>query len=194
MLNTAKEDKIPVEEALAALRSCPSSVDGFSLARIFYRRDLHNPELPDINDGQDEELLGRERQVKKEEARLKRNSKVSKTLQRYTPKVGDLVYLQDTKSLRWDIPATIQLVRPGGRYAYCLTEDDTLYLHSNVHIRLRTIGAECIDAQPSPDRALTEQPASTEGADLDTETEESLQSAMQASVSCGWSMKKPSIM
>ena len=74
MLNTTKEDKIPVEEVLAALRSCPSSVDGFSPARIFYGRDLHNPELPDITDDQDEELLGKERQVKKEEARLKRNA------------------------------------------------------------------------------------------------------------------------
>ena len=34
-LDLAKEEGIPVEEALAALRSCPRSVDSFSPARLF---------------------------------------------------------------------------------------------------------------------------------------------------------------
>ena len=149
MLDTAKQEKIHVEEALSALRSCPSSVECFSPARIFYGRDLRHPELPDISDGQDEELLGKERQVKKEEARVKRNSHVSKTIQIYTPQVRDLIYLQDRRTLKWNIPATVQLVRPGGRSAYCLTEDDeALYLCSHVYMRPRNDFAAPTDAAP----------------------------------------------
>ena len=132
-----------------------------------------NPDLPDISDGQDEELLGKERQVKKQEARLKRNTKVSKTLQRYSPKLGDLVYLQDRKSLKWDIPTTIQMVRPGGRSVHCLTEDDVLYLHSHLFIRKRTDCDDNTDALPTPDKALTEQTVSTTETDSVTEAMDS---------------------
>ena len=84
-----------------------TDIDGVSPSRIFYQRELRNPELPFLDDSINEEMLGKERQVRKEEARVKRNSKVSKFLERYSPAVGDLVFLQDQKSHRWDIPATV---------------------------------------------------------------------------------------
>ena len=122
-LDLAKEEGIPVEEALAALRSCPSSVDGFSPARLFYGRELCHPEIPAINNGLNKELLGKEHQARKEESRKKRNSQVGKSIQRYLPRVSDLVFLQDRRTSHWDIPGSVQLVRPGGRSAYVLTED-----------------------------------------------------------------------
>ena len=75
----------------------------------------------------------------------------------------------------------------------CLLEDDALYLHSHMYIRPRTGSAEWTDAQPNPDCALTEKPVSSGEADLDSETGEGLQSAMQASLTCGGIVKKSSI-
>ena len=173
-----------MEEALYTLRTCPSSVDGFNPARLFCGRDLHHPKLPDINDGLDEEILGREHQARKEESIVKRISQVSKMIQWYTPKVGDLVYLQDRRTLRWEIPATVQLVRPGGRSAYVLTEDsDSLYLRSHIYMRLRTDCTAPIDAVPGVDEALTQQSFSTNEADT-TDTEGSQHSLMKAVITC----------
>ena len=191
-LDLAKEEGIPVEEALSALRSCPSSVDGFSPARLFYCRDLRHPELPAINDGLDEELLGKERQARKEESRQKRNSQVSKSIQRYTPKVGDLVFLQDRRTNRWDIPGTVQLVHPGGRSAYVLTEDsDSLYLRSHVFMRPRTVPTT--DAVPGVDQALTQPSVSTNEADTAT-NEGSQHSLMKTVMTCSGAVPNSSMM
>ena len=139
-------------------------MDGVSPARLFYGPDLCHPELPAINDGLDEELLGKERQARKEESRQKRNTQVRRSVTRYTPKVGDLVFLQDRRSLLWDIKATMQLVHPGGRSAYVLTEDsDSLYLCSHVYMRPRA--DPVIDADLEADPALTQQSVSANDAD-----------------------------
>ena len=164
MLDIAKEEKVPVEEALAALRSCPSSVDSFSPSRLFYGRELRNPELPAINDGLEEELLGKQRQITKEDSRLKHNSQVSKTVQCYTLQVGDLVYLQNQRTKQWDCPATVQLVRPGGRSAYVLLRTpDQLYLHSHVYMRPRSGVSE--DSAVDAAQDVESGPVSTGGAD-----------------------------
>ena len=104
MLNIAREEKVLVEEAMARLRASPSSIDGFSPSRLFFGRELRNPLLPAISDGQDEELLMKQRQITKDEERIKRNTKVGKSLQRYVAKVGDLVLLQNQRTKRWDCP------------------------------------------------------------------------------------------
>ena len=54
ILDIAKEEKIPVEEAMARLRASPSSIDGFSPSRLYFVRELRNPLLPAIPDGQEE--------------------------------------------------------------------------------------------------------------------------------------------
>ena len=65
---------------------------------------------------------------------MKRNTKVGRSLQRYVPKVGDLVYLQNQRTKIWDCAATVQLVRPGSRSAYVVAEDDNqMYLRSHVY-------------------------------------------------------------
>ena len=94
MLDIAKEEKIPMEEAMARLRASPSSIDSFSPSHLFFGRELRNPLLPAISDGQEEQLLSKQCQITKDEERIKRNSKVGKSLPRYMPKVGDLVLLQ----------------------------------------------------------------------------------------------------
>ena len=150
MLDISKEQKIPVEESRARLLSSPSSIDGFSPSRLYFGRELRNPQLPSIPDGQEEELLGKQRQVTKDDDRIKRNSKVGKSLPRYEPKVGDLVLLQNQRTKRWDVPATVHLVRPGNRSAYVVAEDDgTMYLRSHTFLRLRQDPA--IDAATSAD-------------------------------------------
>ena len=88
MLDIAREEKVPVEEGMARLRASPSSIDGFSPSHLFFGRELRNPLLPAFSDRQDEELLGKQRQITKDEERVKRNTKVGKSLQRYVPKVG----------------------------------------------------------------------------------------------------------
>ena len=134
---------MPVEVALARLRASPSSIDSYSPSRLFFGRELRNPELLVIDDGLKEDLLGKQRQLTKEDGRDKRNASVAKNQQRYTPKVGDLVYLQNQRTKRWDCPATVQLVRPGARSAYVVTEDtDQLYLHSHVYMRPRNGATE----------------------------------------------------
>ena len=135
MLDIAKEEKIPMEEAMARLRASPSSIDGFSPSRLFFGRELRNPLLPAISDGQEEQLLGKQCQITKDEERIKRNSKVGKSLPRYMPKVGDLVLLQNQRTKRWDCPATVHLVCPGNRSAYVVAEDDgQMYLCSHTFL------------------------------------------------------------
>ena len=85
MLDIAKEEKVPVEVALARLRASPSSIDGFSPSRLFFGRELRNPELPVIDDGLEEDLLGKQRQLTKEEERNKSYASVAKNQQKYVP-------------------------------------------------------------------------------------------------------------
>ena len=152
MLNISKEQKIPVEESRARLLASPSSIDGFSPSRLYFGRELRNPQLPSIPDGQEEELLGKQHQVTKDDDRIKRNSKVGKSLPRYEPKVGDLVLLQNQRTKRWDVPATVHLVRPGNRSAYVVAEDDgTMYLRSHTYLLLRQPVDPAIDAVMSAD-------------------------------------------
>ena len=152
MLDIAKEEKIPVEEAMARLRASQSSIDGFSPSRLFFGRELRNPLLPAISDGQEEQLLGKQRQITKDEERIKRNSKVGKSLPRYVPKVGDLVLLQNQRTKRWDCPATVHLVCPGNRSAYVVAEDDgQMYLRSHTFLRLRQPEDSAVDTVPDPD-------------------------------------------
>ena len=135
MLDISKEQKIPVEESRARLLSSPSSIDGFSPSRLYFGRELRNPQLPSIPDGHEEELLGKQCQVTKDDDRIKRNSKVGKSLPRYEPKVGDLVLLQNQCTKCWDVPAMVHLVRPGNRSAYVVAKDDgTMYLHSHTFL------------------------------------------------------------
>ena len=152
MLDIAKEEKIPMEEAMARLRASPSSIDGFSPSCLFFGRELRNPLLPAISDRQDEELLGKQRQITKDEERIKRNTKVGKSLQRYVPKVVDLVLLQNQRTKHWDCPATVHLVCPGSRSAYVVAEDDgQMYQRSHVFLRLRQAEDSEIDAVPDPE-------------------------------------------
>ena len=153
MLDISKEQKIPVEESRARLLASPSSIEGFSPSRLYFGRELRNPQLPAIPDGQEEELLGKQRQVTKDDDRIKRNSKVGKSLPRYVPKVGDLVLLQNQHTKRWDVPATVHLVRPGNRSAYVVAEDDgTMYLRSHTFLRLR----QPVDSAMTQPRVLTQ--------------------------------------
>ena len=184
-----------MDEALAALRSSPSTIDGVSPSRIFHIRVLKNPELPSISDRLDVELLSKERQVRKEEARVKRNTKVSKYLERYAPVAGDLVFLQDRKSLKWDIPATVQQVRESGRSTYCLTENGDVFLQSHRFIRKRP-GVESVDAIQDPDTALTEQAdtqVSTDSAQSQVHNEDETHSVLLTAAPGTHSMLKPSI-
>ena len=85
---------------------------------------------------------------------MKRNTKVGKSLQRYVPKVGDLMYLQNQRTKRWDCAATVQLMRPGSRSAYVVAEDDNqLYLRSHIYMRPRNGTSEesASDADPDPE-------------------------------------------
>ena len=69
MLDIAKEEKVLVELALTRLRSCPSSIDGFSPSCLFFGKVLRNPELPAIDNSLEEQLLGKQQQIIKEEER-----------------------------------------------------------------------------------------------------------------------------
>ena len=166
MFDIAREEKVPVEEAMARLRASPSSIDGFSPSRLFFGRELRNPLFPAISDGQDEELLGKQRQITKDEERVKRNTKVGKSLQRYVPKVGDLVLLQNQRTKRWDCPATVHLVHPSSRSAYVVAEDDgQMYLRSHIYLRFRQAEDSANDAVPDPESDTvssdTDDPASS---------------------------------
>ena len=177
MLNIAREEKVPVEEAMARLRASPSSIDSFSPSRLFFGRELRNPLLPAISDGQDEELLGKQRQITKDEERVKRNTKVGKSLQRYVPKVGDLVLLQNQRTKRWDCPATVHLVRPGSRSAYVVAEDDgQMYLQSHIYLQLR-------QAEESANDAVLDPESDTVSTDTD-DPALSHQTLAQASLAC----------
>ena len=76
---------------------------------------------------------------------------MGKSVQRYEPRVGNLVLLQNQCTKRWDIPATVHLMRPGNRSAYVVAEDDgTMYLRSHTFLRLRQVPAVYASTSADP--------------------------------------------
>ena len=152
MLDIGREEKVPVEEAMARFRASPSQ------SMVSAPRGCSLGESSGIHSSQPSPT-GRMRNSSESNARSPRTRRESRgtprwrmSLQRYVPKVGDLVLLQNQRTKRWDCPATVHLVRPGSRSAYVVAEDDgQMYLQSHIYLRLRQAEESANDAVPDPE-------------------------------------------
>ena len=91
--------------------------------RLFHNREIRIPQLPALPDLRDEQACGEAVNQGKFHKKAKANERVEKfDTSPLELTISLQVVMRDAVSKRWEIPATVVSLRPGGRSAYVKTE------------------------------------------------------------------------
>ena len=138
LLSKTQRNSESFREARFSLQNTPRTSEGFSPARLFYRRILRDPHLPQLQDNLDERA-GRDSIQANKDKRKRRKNEEKKRLNT-TPvelKPGMNMILQGAISKLWNIKGQVVSIRPGGQSAYIhVPEKNKTYLRNRRFIKV----------------------------------------------------------